>query len=72
MSSYDEIWRVERYPSWNGKFNEYSYGCPNLNLMGYIKVYELLEDMKGKIMDIEIQTLKGEIKELNEQVKKNE
>jgi len=53
MGSHDKSWRIERYPNWNGQYYEYSYGCPDLNLMGYSDITPLLLDMNSKIMDIE-------------------
>ena len=39
MSSYDKRWNIERYPI-DGR--QYSYGCPELGLMGYEEIDELL------------------------------
>ena len=40
MSSYDKRWNIERYPIGDGR--QYSYGCPELDLMGYEEIDELL------------------------------
>ncbi len=56
MGSSDKSWRIERYPDLreakDGKNNivaGYSYGCPELGLMGYLNVFKLLIDMAQKM-----------------------
>lgn len=50
MPSHDASWRIERYPNGDGTF---SYGCPDLNLMGYDDVSELCLDITLNILAIE-------------------
>lgn len=61
MSSHDKYWRIERYPEGDEGF---SYGCPSLGLMGYMKVAKLLERMTGEILDIQIEDLRKDNLEL--------
>lgn len=65
MSSYDEWWRIERYPVYDGfgGLDSLSYGCPILNLMGYNKIEELFEDMKQLIKAKEITEFHKFVKE---------
>ncbi len=62
MGSSDKSWRIERYPDLreakDGKSNivaGYSYGCPELGLMGYVSIFSLLVDMAKKINSEESQ-----------------
>lgn len=50
MSSHDLCWRLERYPDGEGNF---SYGCPDLDLMGYSNIDVLLIDVLHKIKELE-------------------
>lgn len=63
MTSHDKRWSIERYPNWNGKCYEYSYGCPDLNLMGYSDISPLLLDMMSRIIAIEDSESVQEVKE---------
>ena len=54
MSSHDKRWMIERYPNFMvGKVTQYSYGCPDLELMGYASISSLLLDIKTKVEEIE-------------------
>ena len=55
MPSYDQYWRIERYPVYkNGNLESVSYGCPGINLMGYMTIENLLIDLKKVIRAIEL------------------
>ena len=52
MSSH--IARIEIYPDYNkdGSMNldkDFSYGCPELNLMGYNYTWKLIADIRSKL-----------------------
>lgn len=49
MSSHDLRWSIERYPS----DTTFSYGCPDLDLMGFLDIDELLIHMLWKIKELE-------------------
>ena len=54
MSSH--IARIEIYPDYNkdGSINlnlPFSYGCPDLDLMGYVEIEELVRDIKKKLKE---------------------
>lgn len=55
MPSYDKRWTIERYP-WKNEDGSsgYSYGCPELDLMGYQSYKELLIDIAFSLLDIHI------------------
>ena len=52
MSSHDKRWCIERYPNHNdeGELENFSYGCPDLNLMGYHILGELFDDIQVEII----------------------
>ena len=47
MSDYDKAATIERYPCYDetGNVESVSYGCPDLGLMGYTSLLELLFDV---------------------------
>ncbi len=47
MSSYDLRISIERYPE--SKSMTCSWGCPDLNLMGYTSLEELLMDIREQL-----------------------
>ncbi len=58
MTSYDKRWNIERYPNYDefGKIENFSYGCPDLNLMGYHIIEELFADIRIKLIEAETDT----------------
>ena len=58
MSS--DIAKIEVYPDYNfeGSMDldlPFSYSCIGLNLMGYIRIEELIKDIKFKLKEIELE-----------------
>lgn len=58
MGSFDRQWTIERYPEYrdtesgrSSVFIGYSYGCPDLGLMGYLNISDLLRDIFNEIRD---------------------
>ncbi len=51
MASHDMIATIERYPDFDkdGELKGVSFGCPELDLMGYISLEELLVDIYLKL-----------------------
>ena len=54
MSSH--IARIEIYPDYDfeGRMDlnlPFSYGCPELNLMGYMEISEFIKDVKFKLLE---------------------
>lgn len=58
MPSHDKRWCIERYPNYDndGKLENFSYGCPDLDLMGYHIIEELFADMRVKLIEAEANT----------------
>lgn len=56
MPSHDTRWRIERYPAMDkdGNVKSFSYGCPDLNLMGYDDINDLCRDIAVNILIIEV------------------
>ena len=56
MPSYDEVWRIERYPVYDdaGELESVSYGCPSANIMGYSSIHELIKDLRPLIIAKEL------------------
>ena len=55
MSSKIEIIEVYNDCNDDGSMNinlPFSYGCPNLNLMGYLDANELAKDIRNKLREI--------------------
>ena len=58
MPSHDKRWYIERYLNYDefGKLENFSYGCSDLDLMGYKEIRELFADMPTKIYEAEVDT----------------
>lgn len=56
MTSHDKRWIIERYPSYSQQLDcdVYSYGCPELDLMGYENITELMIRINWRIKEIEM------------------
>lgn len=59
MPSYDKTFRIERYDHRDseGNIESFSFGCPDLDLMGYDSVKQLCDEMASKIALITSQDL---------------
>ncbi len=68
MPSHDRRWIIERYPNYEkGKLENVSYGCPDLGLMGYGNITDLLKAINHKLVEEEKDVPTGKVKDSNKE-----